>query len=84
MAMSKWVNHWGKLANLSLRETGGQALSWLRQAGYADSGGRPTQAAIRRGLARFDGTVVQWNLVRYVSIRRDERRAERRAKVKGD
>lgn len=75
---SGWVSNWRKLCNPSLRETTADVIRWLVERGYAAADGTPTEAALRRGLARRRQDGVVWNLTRYVSLRREERRAQRR------
>ncbi len=74
----KLAKHYRCLRNPSLKDSAADVLGWLLARGYADESGKPTRAAVRRGVAEDRGGKSYWNVTRYRSIRRDERRAAKR------
>ena len=80
---SKWVRNWRKLHNPSLRETMFDLKSGLARAGLIDPRTeQPTPMASKRRVARIaeDGR-AEWDQVRWVSIARKQRKAEKRERM---
>src|SRR5690606_28132045 len=79
--MKRWVNHWLKLMNPSLKgvQTAESLLSDMRSLGLMERGSfSPTPLAIRRGVARItENNRVQWRLPRWVGIHRKMRKDRR-------
>lgn len=77
----KWV-HWLKLPNPAFRETAQDVVDWLRAKGYMQPDcTKPTARAFRAQLAKNTGACIKWNSTRYLSDRRNERRAKKRAQM---
>lgn len=72
-----WV-HWRDLCNVSFRETPKDVFEFLLAGGHITEDQHPTERSLRRRFARIHGGKVLWRKARYISLRREERRATKR------